>query len=447
MLSVEQNERLCRVGKGTPMGELFRRYWLPIAGEGDLVENPVQNVRILGEDLVLFKTKNGELGLIDQRCPHRNVDMGMGIPDAEGLRCMYHGWMMAPDGQCKDMPLEPEGTAFTAKVTVPAYPVQELGGLIWAYMGPEPAPLLPRWDILVWPNAFRHIGKSVLDCNWLQCMENSVDTGHVEWNHGWWTEYEVFERQGGTGDPVHDETVHRLADALKRKHLKMEWKPFEYGIMKYRLREGEDPNEAPDWNIGHPLVFPYMVRLGSSIRNEFQIRIPIDDEHTLHLEYLIYSPGPDVKVAKQEYVPVFDHPMWDENGKPIVDYVVAQDMAAWWGQKEITDRSIEWLGTSDKGVIMYRKMLEEQMKIVEDGGDPICTFRDPSKNEIIDLEVNAKPGKMKEKAKSDLSSAGFVDSLFIKYHMVERYSPHIDEIIEIYNRYNEARAKAIAAQS
>lgn len=440
MGTVEENELLTRVGAGTPMGELLRRYWWPIAGSGQLVKDPILPVRILGENLTLYRDKSGDLGLVGQRCAHRRVDLRFAIPAEHGIRCMYHGWLFDASGECQDMPLEPEESRFKEKVSIPAYPVQELGGLIWAYMGPAPVPLLPRWDILTWDNAFRHVGGVVLEANWLQCMENSVDTAHTEYNHGFWFEYTQFDLAGGTGDAKRDESLRTIVKAFERRHVMMDWKIFEHGIMKYRLREGEDES-APDWTQGHPLVFPYMVRLGGTIRNEFQIRVPVDDEHTLHLEYLVYAPGPDIKVPEQDYVPYFEHPIYDADGKPIVDYVIAQDMAAWWAQGAIVDRENEKLATSDKGVLLYRRLLKDQAKVVQDGGEPMNVFRDPAANECIDLPMNVKPGPIKRAgdADGDLTSVSFADSLFLKNNQVDRYSPVIDDIIDIYRRFDEAR--------
>ena len=441
--SVEENELLTQVGAGTPMGEMLRRYWWPIAGSGQLAKTPILGLRRLGEALTLFRDRSGHLGLVAQRCAHRRVELKLGLVTDEGLRCMYHGWLYNARGECIDMPLEPEDRAAKEQLRIPAYPVEELGGLIWAYMGPEPVPLLPRWDILTWDNAFRHVGGVILDANWVQCMENSVDTAHTEYNHGHWPLYNIFDVGGGTGDEKHDETLQRIFGAFTRRHTKLDWKLFEYGIRKYRLRDGED-EDAPDWQVGHPLVFPNMVRLGGTIRNEFQIRVPVDDSHTLHLEYLVYAPGPDVEVPDQAYVPYFEHPIFDEVGNPIVDYVVAQDMAAWWGQGAITDRENEWLGTSDAGVLLFRRLLKDQIKVVQDGGEPINVFRDPATNDCIDLPVNVRPGPVKGVviAEKDLSSVSFGDALFLKYHQVDRYSPVIDQILDIYRRYDEAKTGA-----
>ena len=152
MLTREENERLTRVGPGTPMGELMRRYWQPIAAAGQLLERPVRPVRLLGEDLVLFRDPSGRLGLVGDRCAHRKVRLEYGYPVEGGLRCPYHGWTYDGAGRCVAQPSEPAGSTFKDRVRITAYPVQELAGVVFAYLGPRPAPLLPRWDRLVWDN-------------------------------------------------------------------------------------------------------------------------------------------------------------------------------------------------------------------------------------------------------------------------------------------------------
>ena len=136
MLTQAENETLTRVGAGTPCGELLRRYWHPVYPEILLAGNPVANVRILGEDLVLYRDRSGDLGLIGQRCPHRRTSMAAGIPEAHGLRCCYHGWLFNGDGQCVEKPLEPPDSTFKSRVKIAGYPVQAMGGLIWGYLGP-----------------------------------------------------------------------------------------------------------------------------------------------------------------------------------------------------------------------------------------------------------------------------------------------------------------------
>lgn len=375
MLTAEENEMLTRVGPGTPMGELMRRYWHPVATCQDLKQYPVKSVRILGETLTLFRDKLGRLGLIGQRCRHRGVDLKKGIPDKEGLRCPYHGWLYDRNGQCLDQPSEPPQYSTAKEVKLAGYPVEELGGLIWAYLGPQPVPLLPRWDLFVVDNAFRQIGTTEIPCNWLQCQENSVDTVHVEWGHGQYGLY-ALELQGET-DPRARQRFHNIG----RKHVKIDFKRTQIGIQKLRLREGEQEDEE-GWVTGHPLVFPNYVRVGQLGYAEFQMRVPMDDTHTWHLAYQVYFPGPDVKVPDQDPVPAFPVPIMD-----IPDFVLGQDMVWWTNQGEIVDRTQEWLGSTDRGLIMFRKMLMEQIEIVQKGGDPINVMRDPTKNQCISLSM------------------------------------------------------------
>jgi len=326
MLTPQENEELTRVGPGTPMGVLMRRYWHPVATCHELKENPVKAVQLLGESLTLFRDREGRLGLISQRCAHRSVNLKYGIPEKEGLRCPYHGWMYDTTGQCIDQPAETAETTFKARVRLQAYPVQELGGLIWTYLGPKPEPLLPRWDLFVMDNVFRQIGTTVIPCNWLQCQENSVDSVHTSFCHGRLGKY-VLERLGIT-DPRRSTVYQRMS---ARQTIAFE--RVEIGIQKYRRREGQ-PEEVESWRTGHPLVFPNYVHIGGPARREFQIRVPMDDTHTWHLGYHVYFPGPHVDIPKQDPVPSFEIPILE-----LPDFILGQDMLCWVAQGEITDIS------------------------------------------------------------------------------------------------------------
>ena len=195
MLTQEANDRLTRVGPGTPMGNLLRRYWHPVATEFELDQEPVLAVKLLGENLALYRTEVGALGLLAQRCPHRGASLAYGIPEDDGLRCPYHGWKFDSGGHCLEQPAEPVDSTFKDRIRIPAYPVQPMGGLIWAYLGPEPVPLLPRYDLFVRDDVNREIGVSRLPCNWLQIMENSLDPVHLEHLHAVYMNY-VLKRQG-----------------------------------------------------------------------------------------------------------------------------------------------------------------------------------------------------------------------------------------------------------
>jgi 5,5'-dehydrodivanillate O-demethylase oxygenase subunit len=380
MLTQEENDRLCRVGPGMPMGELMRRYWHPIAGESELDEDPVKKVRILGEDLVLYRDKGGRLGLLGEQCPHRKASLEYGMPEEEGLRCCYHGWLYAADGRCLDQPAEPPESNFKSRILHKAYPVEALGGLVFAYMGPQPAPLLPRYDVFAWDNAWRDVGMVEVPCNWLQCMENSVDLTHVDYLHGMYFDY-VLQKQG---HPIRGRN--RAFDGAR--HVKMGFDVFEHGIVKRRIVEGGDEN-SETWREGsNPILFPNMTRAGG--RGSLQIRVPIDDEHTLNVMYSCYRPDDGKPVPPQEHVPVYRTPLTEPNGKFKTDWVTGQDIMVWATQGPIMDRSDEKLGASDQGIMFYRKVLQEQIDVMESGDDPLAVIRDPSRNVLI--EIKREPG-------------------------------------------------------
>ena len=378
MITVEQNKQLTRVGPGTPMGELFRRYWHPFAAVGELEGRPTKPIRLLGEDLVVYRDRSGTLGLIDRLCPHRRVDLSYGIPEEHGLRCMYHGWMYDETGQCIEQPFEetvhPDGR-FKEKVKVTAYPVREMGGLLFTYMGPEPAPLLPNYDILVEKNrVWREAFIAELPCNWLQCMENSVDPVHLEWLHG------VYGAHTATLDGRRDVVAEGVATYGRHKEIGFD--AWERGVTKRRVY-GSSTRDDAKWLVGHPLLFPNILQQGGGGRYFFQYRVPIDDEHTWHVELTSYWFPDDVEVAPQESVPHTYIELKRPDGLWRSDDTVAQDHIVWILQGATMDRSQERLGESDKGVIFYRKMLEDQMKLVADGGEPINVLRDPAQNVLI----------------------------------------------------------------
>ena len=425
MLTQEANLTLCRVGPGTPMGELMRRYWQPIAPSGELIENPVKKLRILGEDLVLYRDRGGNLGLIGDKCAHRRMGLEFGIPEAEGLRCAYHGWRYGPSGQCLETPLEPADSTFKDRIRLTAYPVQELGGLVWTYMGPEPAPLLPRWDILVWPNCVRQIGISVIPCNWMQCQENALDPAHGIYLHGHFFRY-ILERLGFLESRAADQTTHRAFTGARRDPFTLEFQATEYGVRKFQKYSRANGASRDFVREAKYMVFPhYTVGTEPGIRKESQFRIPIDDTHTYHITYQVYKAPPGVEAPRQEVIPSFDVPINDEEGRPIMDYVLAQDMAAWWSQGEITDRSKEKLGTTDSGIILFRRMLQQQMRVVEDGGEPMNVFRNPAENEIIRL------------SQPEVIGASTETRYRMQYHKgydlddADRYGPAIDLVKEM----------------
>jgi 5,5'-dehydrodivanillate O-demethylase len=402
MLTIEQNDRLTRIGPGTPMGEVMRRYWHPIATVAMMNDRSTKKVRLLGEDMVLYKDRSGTFGLIEPHCAHRRMNMIYGIPEENGLRCPYHGWLYDETGQCIEQPYEETedpDARFKDKIKMQAYPIRELGGMLMAYMGPLPAPELPLWD-LYYMDSPRDIGYAVVPSNWLQIMENSLDPVHLEWLHMYWRNYIV----GEMGEPERARPV--------QKHELIGFDAFEHGIIKRRVVEGGS-KEDEEWAIGHPVLFPNYLKSGSTSNPVFQIRVPIDDENTGYWWYRLYTEESGVPQTHQEpnEIPFYFTPIPEltDDGVPswdVLDNNSGQDIVAWITQGAIADRERENLGRSDRGVILYRQQLEEAMRTVEDGGDPMNVTRTPSGPIAIALEKNklgTAGGNIVERAGGDRS--------------------------------------------
>ncbi len=425
MLGKEDNLLISSVGPGTPGGELLRRYWHPIAAAGELDKKPTKAVTLLGEELTLYKDRAGHLGLIGRRCPHRRVSLVYGVPEEDGLRCQYHGWKFDATGQCVEAPFEdtvnPEAR-FRDRIKIDGYPVQVAGGLVFAYLGPQPIPLLPRWAPLTWQEAVHDIAITVLPCNWLQCQENSLDPVHVEWLHSYYGGW-VRDTQGlpGRAQP-------------RAEHLKIRFRQFNYGIIKNRLVKGADETHD-DWVIGHPILFPNILLVGSPESATLQWRVPIDDTHTFHVSLYSWQAAPGKTAPKQERVPYRYVQLLDEDGEfTSQTYTFNQDYMAWATQGELALRDQEKLGESDIGIIMFRQMLKQQIELVRDGGEPMNVFREAGSDAITDVPLE----RIKFGAKRPMRS--------LQYFPGEAgYSEDADKIEQVLRTYaEEEREPALA---
>ena len=366
MLTHEQNRLLTEVGPGKPMGELLRRYWMPIAGVAQLDENPVRPVRLMGEDLVLYKDLSGRYGLLERACPHRRAELSNGWVEKNGIRCSYHGWLMDENGRCIEQPYEDlsdRSQAGRERCSVKAYPVRPLAGILWAYLGPQPAPELPVWEPFTWANGFREVVLADVPCNWFQCQENSCDPVHFEWMHD-----NMSVRQRGD------------YDTTAPRHLKLKFEDYEHGLIYRRFREGQS-EDSPYWNVGRVALWPNAFYLGS----HFEWRVPVDDENTLSIAWFFMRVPRGREPYVQERIPAWTSPIKDADGRWITSHIINQDIVAWVGQGTIADRTRENLRTSDTGVTMMRQRLFADLEAIAQGKDPRGIIRDPDAARHVEL--------------------------------------------------------------
>jgi len=369
MMDAAANRTLTQVGAGTPMGELLRRYWHPVAALAELGDHATRPVRLLGEDLVLYKDLGGNYGLLDRHCAHRRADLAYGVVEECGLRCHYHGWRYDHTGRCIEQPYEDTvapGSRQKERIRIKAYRVEALAGLLWAYLGPEPAPLVPNWEPFTWANGFVQIVFSEVPCNWFQCQENSVDPVHFEWMHDNWGAR--LRQDKGPYAP---------------RHLKIDFEEFEYGITYKRIREGTDESH-PLWTVGRVGLWPNALFTG----NHCEWRVPVDDSATLSVGWFFSRVPKDREPYVQKRIPYWTSPVKDpQTGRWITSHVMNQDFVAWAGQGVVADRTQEHLGRSDRGVIMMRRRFLADLELIAKGGDPKAVIRDPKVNECVALPI------------------------------------------------------------
>jgi len=382
MLTKEENELITRVGPGTPAGELLRRYWLPVAMAPELSEeHPTRFVRLLGEDLVLFLDKSGNVGLIQDHCAHRGASMLYGRVEERGISCAYHGWLYDTAGNCLETPAEPAGSMFHLTVKMRAYPVQTFIGMYWAYLGPLPAPVIPKFDLWARADGTRRLYvQPPLDCNWFQPMENSVDPAHLQVLHQDQSGNRARQHLANVNIPrrVPPSTTRGFTDDVDY----FDFFEVPYGIMKRRVFKNGRVDE-------HPLIFPNILRVG----NATQIRVPIDDTHT-QVYIVHFDPTDDGSIPEDQgdppvtYIEPYKTPV--KALHPVarfrMDETQAQDHMAWETQGPIADREHERLATTDRGVVMLRNLVKREIERMQQGLDPKSVQRDPD-HAIIDTNL------------------------------------------------------------
>jgi phthalate 4,5-dioxygenase oxygenase subunit len=417
MLTFEENQTLARVGPGTPTGALMRRYWIPSTLSWELPDPdcPPIRVRLLGEDLIAFRDTSGMVGVLDNYCPHRRASMFFGRNEECGLRCVYHGWKFDVDGNCVDMPSEPAESNFKDKVKIAAYATAEFGGIIWVYMGPpDLKPPLPSMEWTQVPDEHRGITKVVQRCNWLQGLEGGIDTVHTNFLH------RNLKR-------INSQAMAKARGRSMAAHVEVA--PTDYGYTYAGIRPISD--EEGDYVRTYHFVAPfYQLRPNQLARSEGRasghIWVPIDDENTLVWNFSYRFDGQPMTESERAQTGT-----GNEFGKDIIveegfrslansgnDYYIdreaqktetysgipgtnTQDRAVQDTMGPICDRTKEHLGTTDRAIIMARKILMDAVKTVEDGGTPpglgsnVHTLRPIEKVLPVDIDwQNALSGEL-----------------------------------------------------
>jgi phenylpropionate dioxygenase-like ring-hydroxylating dioxygenase large terminal subunit len=377
MLTKEQNDLLTQTGPGTPCGHLLRSYWQPIAAAEEIPPggDPLP-IRIMSEDLVLFRDDSDRLGLIGQFCPHRGTDLSYGRVEDGGLRCLYHGWLFDIHGKCLDQPAEPAGRKFCDKVRHVAYPVQEKGGAIWAYMGEGEPPLIPDFQFLTAPEPNRLTFRVKLMCNWLQGLE-TFDPVHTTYLH---------RRAVGTRSVRSAGNDVRALRGIEPPEVSIE--NTDFGTRVFILHKS--PNGRKYIRINN-YVYPCGTTPSTSTGEAgYQGRwyVPIDDTSHYSFEFFYRhsepldkeslrkfrakNVGPDnrhVRRPENRYLQNRAELKEDGNYCGMGDYFAAQDAFAAETQGVIRDRTKEHLGSTDILITAMRSRLLNAIKRIEEGGE------------------------------------------------------------------------------
>jgi phthalate 4,5-dioxygenase len=362
MLSQEDNERLTRIGRGTPMGELMRRYWIP-AGFSHQIEkpdSPSARVKLMGERLVMFRDSNGRVGLLDERCPHRTASLFFGRNEACGIRCVYHGWKFDVDGNCVDLPSEPRDYNLQARVKAKAYPCIERGGLVWTYMGPaEHKPDFPDLEWALIPDSHRYATRHIQECNWLQGLEGGFDSSHLSFLHGG--------------------SAHTEMGVVPTRY---EVVPTDFGFV---AGAGRDMGEEGVFWSANVMLMPFH-KIIASTPMAAHVWAPIDDENTMlySIDFNPERPLTEEDLARSkahrgihtENIPGTDRAVQNRDNDYLIDRELQahggsftgmtglgiQDCAIQESMGPIADRTLEHLGISDTAISRIRRLLLQALK-------------------------------------------------------------------------------------
>ena len=400
MISAEQNELMTRIGPGTPAGALLRNYWQPVALVEELQgARPVKAVRLLGEDLVLFKNQD-QFGLLERHCPHRGADLAYGRLEDGGLRCSFHGWLFDTRGNCLATPAEPEGSRLCEHIRQKAYPVTQRSGILFAYLGAGEPPAFPHFDCFVAPSEYTFAFKGYWDCNWLQALEVGIDPAHASWLHKFFEDEDPaasYGRQFRSTPADAAIPMSKVLRELDRPEIRVE--RTAYGMRLQTLRKlSESKTHLRVTNILFPQAFVIPMSPEMTIS---QWHVPVDDygcywysiftsfgapvdKETMRNQRLRTYPAPD-------YKPIFGRANgWgfspEEQKKATFTGmgfdINIHDQWACESQGRIQDRTRENLGTTDKGIVLYRRILLDAIRKNQAGEKPLMVLDPAGAREI-----------------------------------------------------------------
>jgi phenylpropionate dioxygenase-like ring-hydroxylating dioxygenase large terminal subunit len=359
-----EDAELTHVDKGSPAGEYFRRFWQPVCYSDELGEVPVK-VRLLGEDLIAFRDLSGDVGLLDRHCPHRGTSLEFGLISEHGIRCCYHGWLFDVDGTILDVPAEPAGSTIPERFCAGAYPTHVFNGTVFAYLGPrDERPPFPMLDTFDQPGFRLMPGRSyIYPCNWLQILENAVDPAHTAFLHTIVSGSQFTEEFGVLAEFSYRETPVGTTYVAARRVDANVW---------VRMVEIIHPNiqqVSPIWETGkveHGPSGPMMTRWV----------VPVDNTNTMLLEFRHIPDDlegvPDWWTDRDRMLPA-QLPISDD---PVQNQLHPGDYEAQVGQRPISIHDLEHLGTTDRGVMMFRRQLKRGIDAVRAGHDPQGVVRD-----------------------------------------------------------------------
>ncbi len=392
MLSHEENDLLTQTDRGTPAGDYFRRYWLPVMlpSEVPTPDSPPVRIKLLGEDLIAFRDTQGQVGLIDEFCPHRRASLFWGRNEECGLRCVYHGWKFDVTGACVDLPNEPPEYGFESKLRTTAYPTREYGGLIWTYMGPpDRMPELPKLEWARVPEAHRYVSKRFQETNYLQAVEGGIDSSHSNFLHA---TVDAFRLTDEYVDKVKHSDNLRAKYHLMDKAPRFAVKKTDYGMVIAVRRNAEE--DTYYWRMtqfllpSHTMI-PY--QKGHSIHGHCWV--PRDDK-TCWVWTMSWNPEEPlsdedrIAIDKEIFVharvdPVTFRPVRNQSNNYGIDReeqrtetmtgihgFAAQDQAIQESMGPIVDRTRERLGTSDTAIIAARRLLIQEIRALQQGQEP-----------------------------------------------------------------------------